>query len=91
MRSAASNARSSTFTGLLCNNARMQSTPRDLIGTSEAARILERHPATITRMVQDETLIPAGRLGSAGAFVFDRKHVEDVAQKLKDAKAKASA
>lgn len=54
---------------------------QDLIGTSAAARILDVHPATVTRMVDDGRLVPIGRLGDAGALIFDRAGVERLRDK----------
>ena len=49
---------------------------QELIGTSAAAILLGVHPATVTRMVDDGRLAPVGRLGDAGALIFDRVDVE---------------
>lgn len=69
----------------LCNAARMnkQPEPLDLVGTSEAATLLKVHPATVKRMVDDDLLTPAGRLGidSDGAYVFHRADVDALAVK----------
>ena len=54
----------------------------DLVGTSDAAKILDVHPATVTRMVDTDLLKPAGRLGGdSGAFVFNRADVVALAEK----------
>ncbi len=58
--------------------------PLDLVGTSDAAKILDVHPATVTRMVDTDLLKPAGRLGGdSGAFVFNRADVVTLAEKRK--------
>lgn len=55
----------------------------ELIGTSEAARLLRRNPATITRWAADGTLPPAGKLsGKNGALLFLRSVVEAKADDL---------
>jgi hypothetical protein len=57
---------------------------QDLVGSSEAARILSVHPATVTRMVGSDQLTPVGRLdGGSGAFVFNRSDVVSLAEKRK--------
>lgn len=50
----------------------------DLIGSTEAARILGRSPRTIHRLVEAGTLTPAvvAPGGFAGAFLFRRADVE---------------
>jgi len=61
----------------------------DLVGTSIAAKILGVHPSTITRMVTDDLLTPAARVGDDGAFMFHRADVVALAEK-RAADAKAS-
>lgn len=58
----------------------MTDSPLDLVGTSDAAKILGVHPATVTRLVDSDQLKPAGQLGG-GAFVFNRADVEALAEK----------
>jgi len=55
--------------------------PSDLVGTSDAAKILDVTSATVTRMVASDQLTPAGRLGESGAFVFYRDAVFALAEK----------
>jgi len=58
--------------------------PLDLVGTSDAAKILDVHPATVTRLIgtEPDQLKPAGRLGGdSGAFLFHRADVEALAEK----------
>ena len=63
--------------------------PTDLVGTSDAAKILGVTSATVTRMVASDQLTPAGRLGDSGAFVFHRADVLTLAEKrATDAKSK---
>lgn len=52
--------------------------PDDLIGSTEAARILGRSPRTIHRLVEADELTPAvvAPGGFAGAFLFRRADVE---------------
>lgn len=56
--------------------------PQDLIGTAEAARILDRSHRTIHRLVQTGDLTPAlvAPGGRAGVFLFNRADVEALAQ-----------
>lgn len=56
-------------------------TPSDLIGSTEAARLLDRSPRTIHRLVETGSLIPAHVApgGFAGAFLFRRADVEALA------------
>ena len=62
----------------------MTNQPLDLVGSSDAAKILGVHPATVTRLVDSGDLTPAGRLGGdSGAFVFHRADVEKLAEKRK--------
>lgn len=71
----------------MCNATRMtHPEPLDLVGTSDAAKILDVHPATVTRLIGEgpDQLKPAGRLGGdSGAFVFNRADVEALAEKRK--------
>lgn len=56
----------------------------DLVGSSEAARILMVHPATVTRLVESDQLKPVGRLGGgSGAFIFKRADVDQLAEDRK--------
>ena len=53
---------------------------QDLIGTTEAVRILGVHPSTITRWVKANKLTAAGKLdGTNGALLFNRADVEALA------------
>ncbi len=53
---------------------------QDLIGTTEAVRILGVHPSTITRWVKANKLAAAGKLpGANGALLFNRADVEALA------------
>ena len=56
-------------------------TPPDLIGTTEAARILGKSPRTVHRLVAAGRLTPAITApgGFAGAYLFDRRDVEALA------------
>ena len=60
--------------------------PPDLIGTSDAAKILRVTSVTVTRWAASGDLTPAGRLGS-GAFVFNRIDVEKLAAERESAAA----
>jgi excisionase family DNA binding protein len=59
----------------------MPRTP-DLIGTAEAARILNKSHRTVHRMVKAGRLVPAMKApgGFAGAFLFDRAEVDALAK-----------
>lgn len=59
----------------------MPRTP-DLIGTAEAARILNKSHRTVHRMVKAGRLTPAMKApgGFAGTFLFDRVEVENLAK-----------
>ena len=52
----------------------------DLIGSTEAARILGKSPRTIHRMVEAGTLVPVviAPGGYAGTFLFSRADVEQI-------------
>ena len=52
-----------------------------LIGTAEAARILEKSPRTVHRLVETGELTPAMTApgGRAGAFLFNRSDIERLA------------
>lgn len=55
-------------------------TGTDLIGSAEACRILEVHPATVGRWVDSGRLTPAHKLpGKNGAYLFNRADVERLA------------
>ena len=50
---------------------------QDLIGTTEAVKILGVHPSTVTRWVKSEKLAAVGKLGGPnGALLFRRSDVE---------------
>jgi predicted site-specific integrase-resolvase len=52
----------------------------DLIGSAEAAEILGKDQATISRWVANGTLTPATKLpGLSGAFLFHRTDIETLA------------
>lgn len=52
----------------------------DLIGSAEAAEILGKDQATISRWVANGTLKPATKLpGLSGAFLFHRTDIETLA------------
>lgn len=52
----------------------------ELIGTSDACRILDIHPATLGRWVASGKLTAASKLPKKnGAYVFSRAEVERVA------------
>ena len=70
---------------MLCN----MSSDTELIGSTEASRVLKRHPATLSRWVADGKLTPVGRLSDAGAFVFRRADVETFAAELHNEAASA--
>lgn len=56
-------------------------TGTDLVGSSESCRILDVHPATLTRWVAGGTLTPAHKLpGKNGAFLFHRADIERIAE-----------
>lgn len=49
----------------------------DLIGSSEACRILRVDKSTLSRKVADGTLTPASKMpGRNGAYVFHRRDIE---------------
>lgn len=51
-----------------------------LIGSSESCRILNVHPATLSRWVGSGTLTPAHKLpGKNGAYLFNRADIEKLA------------
>lgn len=54
----------------------------DLIGTTEAARILGKSPRTVHRMVADGRLTVAHTApgGYVGVWLFDRAHIEALAK-----------
>lgn len=58
-------------------------TPPDLIGSAEAARILGKSPRTIHRLVDSGALTPAVHApgGYAGTFLFRRDDIEALAEK----------
>ena len=57
-------------------------TGTDLVGSSESCRILDIHPATLTRWVAAGSVIPAHKLpGKNGAFLFNRADIEQLAEK----------
>ena len=52
-----------------------------LISTAEAAQMLGRHVATISRMVANGRLTPAVKVpGKTGAYLFAREDVEAIRQ-----------
>lgn len=54
----------------------------DLIGTAEAARLLDCSHRTVHRLVEDGTLTPAhiASGGRAGIFLFNRSDVQRLAK-----------
>ncbi|MBK6602361.1 MAG: helix-turn-helix domain-containing protein [Betaproteobacteria bacterium] len=56
----------------------------ELIGSSDACRILGRDKATLSRWVRDGRIRPAIRSGGHrnSAFLFHRADVEDLARRL---------
>lgn len=49
---------------------------QNLIGTAEVARLMDRTPQTVARMVHAGTLTPVVQLpGRTGAFLFDRDYI----------------
>jgi predicted site-specific integrase-resolvase len=55
----------------------------ELIGTSDACRILDIHPATLGRWVASGKLRPASKLPKKnGAYIFERSEIERVAAEL---------
>jgi excisionase family DNA binding protein len=59
----------------------------NVIGTTEAAEVLDVDPATVTRMVKDGRLTARKLPGATGAYVFDLAVVE----RLRDARTAAAA
>ena len=57
--------------------------PADLIGSTEAARILGKSPRTVHRLVQSGSLKPAAIApgGYAGAYLFHRADVEALVER----------
>ncbi len=64
----------------------------DLIGTTEASRILDRDKATVTRWVADGRLRPIARPNTKrnSAFLFSRSDIESLAAELRRLEATAS-
>lgn len=55
----------------------------DLIGTSEACRILNCHPSTLSRKVAAGELTPVHKLPTSnGAFLFNRGDIEALLKKV---------
>ncbi|WP_425292157.1 helix-turn-helix domain-containing protein [Corynebacterium mastitidis] len=52
----------------------------DLIGSTEAAKILGQTRVTIARRVASGDLRPVGRIGRRGIHVFDRAEIERLAE-----------
>lgn len=58
-------------------------TPDDLIGTVEAATILDKSPRTVKRFAFSGKLPPALKMsGDTGAYLFHRADVERLAAEL---------
>lgn len=54
--------------------------PSALIGSTEACRILEIHPATLLRWIKQKRIVPAHKLPSDnGAYLFKREDVDRLA------------
>lgn len=71
----------------MCNAPPMSnqqaSTDVELIGSGQAARILDVHPSTVARWVHAGRLNPVTKLaGEAGGFLFRRSDVEQIADEL---------
>ena len=69
----------------MCNDLRMSNTSTpDLIGSKEACRLLgDISRATLTRWVTAGRLHAAAKLpGTNGAYMFDREHIESIADEL---------
>lgn len=59
-----------------------------LIGSAEACRILEIHPATLLRWIENDKLTPAHKLPAKnGAYLFNRADVERLAIERAEASA----
>lgn len=58
-------------------------TTHNLIGTAEAARILDRSHRTVHRLVESGELVPVLTApgGYKGTFLFDRSHLEQIKAK----------
>jgi excisionase family DNA binding protein len=55
----------------------------DLIGSAEACKVLDIHPATLGRWVTQGRLTPAHKLpGRNGAYLFTRSDVERLRDEL---------
>lgn len=61
-----------------CVSVHGMTNPPDLIGTTEAARLLSKSPRTIHRLVANGKLTPAviAPGGFSGVYLFDRADVE---------------
>lgn len=58
--------------------------PQPLIGTTEAARILDVDKATLTRWVASSRVPIVGRMPKAnGALIFDRTVIETLADQMR--------
>lgn len=63
----------------------------ELVTTSEAAEILNKHVRTVHRLVAEGTLTPATKVpGKTGAYLFRRSDVEKCANAARRAKRAAS-
>lgn len=51
----------------------------DVIGATDAAKLLGVARSTIAARVQSGTLTPTARVGKRGTFVFDRAEIERLA------------
>ncbi len=61
-------------------------TMEHLIGTAEAGLILGKNPRTVQRMVAAGTLVPVVTApGKTGAYLFDRRDVEALAEPTEQA------
>ena len=62
--------------------------PSALIGSAEACRILEVHPATLLRWIDGGKISPAHKLpGKNGAYLFNRGDIEKLATERTEASA----
>jgi predicted site-specific integrase-resolvase len=61
--------------------ATINAVKHDMIGSKESCRILGIDKATLSRWVTAGQLTPVHKLpGRNGAYLFDRTHIENIAQ-----------
>lgn len=59
------------------------SKPPELISSPEVARMINRSPRTVHRLVENGELTPVAKLpGPNGAFVFTREQAEELVERF---------